>query len=292
MAFKRITQHSPLKWFPSDNLTYYERFGIKWGAQYLFPVPLNQITGFQFAREQTGYQIVYFRLLELATGNVIDITNEIKDAGLRVDEFPDDGYDLITYPATVKILGLSLAEGNYQGIMSDGSNIWRSDCFNMLNDEALKDYVKITWCNNDPIPYDGGEINYQNAFKHTIYVKSEIRRPQYPLTTIQDTRQTDNFYSQKMAYKQYTLKVQLPEYILDSLHYLSIHSDIEIEHEGICYDAKDWVLGEVDWVDDVGDIGIANPVFRANTLAIKTAGSGTDCEIPEGTKPGCKNRRC
>ncbi len=291
MAFRQITQYSPLKWYNSDELTFYERYG-QWGARFVDPVPMNQVAPFQLSRAQTGNQISYFRLTNQRTAVTVDVTAEIKAAGLRVDEFATEGYDLITYPGTVKILGLSLTEDVYQATMSDGVNTWKSECFNMVDDSDLMQYTKITWCNNDPIPYDGGALNYKNGFKHVIYIDAKIRSPTYPLVTVGTTRQTVNQYSQIMAYKQYAFLLTAPEYLLDTIHFISPHSEILIESEGISYDAKYFVMGEPTWPNDVGDVGEVEVTFRTKTLVIKTAGNGTDCAIPDECVPldfACKD---
>lgn len=282
MAFRYITQYSPLKWYPNDSLTYGERQGKDWRAVYLDPCPINQIFPFQLAREQTGNQISYFRVTNVITGVVTDITTEIKAAGLRVDQYPVEGYDLITYPATVKILGVAFDNGVYQCTMSDGANAWRSECFNMLTDQQLERFVKITWCNNDPIEYDGGAINYSNGFKHWIYLDTNIRRPTFPSLIRGATRQTVNFNNQVMAYKQYSFLLSVPEYVLDTIHFIRGHHEILIEHEGVCYDAMDFDMdGEPEWDNNVGDIGTVEVRFRTNTLAINTHADGTDCDVPD-----------
>lgn len=283
MAFEFITQPSPLKWYDSLALNYYSRYQHKHQVPYNDPVPLNQVPSFSWGRDVTGNQIVYFRLYNCETDSISDITAEIKAAGLRIEVNSDGTRENIVYPATVKILGISLTAGFYYAIMSDGLNTWYSERFNMMNPTELGQHMKISYCHGDPIKYgnNGDLLEYRDGFMNTVYYKSLIRLPSYQLQTVGDERQSIEFYSQKVAYKQYTFQIRGPEYMFDTLMAIQVHDKIEIESEGIYYRAYNFVLSDPDWDNGVGDIGTASVTFRANAIAIQSA-SKNSCDLTPG----------
>lgn len=271
------TQNSPLKWYTNskyqrDNLPYTQ-------TVYVDPVPLNQIPPFKFPREKTGNQAIYFRLHNCSTGVVIDITAEIKEAGLGLQEYAE--YDLLYYPARTRFIGVALAYGTYYCTMSDGPNIWTSEKFTMV--DGIDRLMKIEWCNREDIEYKNGRLNYSGGYRNTIYLNSALGKPIYPTKKEAEARQGRNFYTEKIYWKEYQFSVVIPEHVMDTMRTIDAHDIVTLTDNGQEYEVEELIFTDPSW-NKVGDLAEVDFKIITDTFITKTASGLTDnCSIVPGT---------
>lgn len=272
------TQASPLKWYTDQR--YLHKNGLTNHEPYIDPVPQNQIPPFKFPREATGNSIIYFRLTNCATGVQTDITAEINQAGLTVQGFTN--YDLIVYPATVKILGVAIPLGTYTAEMSDGITVWYSEEFTMVDD--IGKFIEIEYCNRSAILYSGGRFDYQGGYRNRVFLNSRIGKPNYPTKAEAEERQARELYSEQISWKEYQFQVLVPEHVIDTLRSIWLHDEKTIRFEGIEYNAEKFEMSDPIWQES--GLAIVDFTFITDTYIVKVASDTSEenhCVITPGS---------
>lgn len=280
------TQASPLKWYTNIK---YQLQNLSLGGvslangTYVDPVPVNQIPPFQFPRNKTGNEIIWFRIHNCETGVVDDITAEIKESGLSLRQYTN--YDMIVYPASVKFVGINVGAGTYYATMSDGVTTWYSETFTM--DLKIEHKVEIEYCNKSSIFYPNGgsptgEMDYSSGYRNRIYLDTQIGQPRYPNSNEVVERQARRYPKQRVSYKEYTMLAQVPEHVIDTLRLVWLHDEITIRENGRTYEVVDFdIPNDPEWKGPLAQIEI---VFITDVYVTKVAsGSEDSCTITPGS---------
>jgi hypothetical protein len=216
---------------------------------------VKKLPPFQIYRPhpELAHPITFFQVYEISVNskgittilNTYDILAEATTAGLTIREFPDDGYDLITWPGDTALATLLPNEGTYYASISDAvdgeGNTWYSEAFCIKSD--LSKYLKISFWHDVGLSVPGHHISYATPFKNFIYLETTVNKPEY--SNRPDVNDVDGFpyVMYQVSVKTFRFNVLLPEYAMDLIRLLSHHYYIVIEENGLTY--------EVIWIDGI-----------------------------------------
>jgi hypothetical protein len=148
----------------------------------------------------------------------------------RFDAFSDKSADYIFYYGT-PVTGLNLPCGGQFYLEIKGLF---SEVFTVTND--LDQYVKIEWSHKLPI----APAIYQTGFTNKLYLDAIISSPTYPYT---EEGENDNYGvfqpTRSRVDKTYKFdSTPLPEFLIDALSAMPLHSSISIDGFNNCRDVK------------------------------------------------------
>ena len=192
-------------------------------------------------------------------------TDELRENGITVKQFPTLGYDVIVYSSRLPIFP-SMPNGQYYAVLSIGTHQYYSEIFTVVND--IQPYLKISWWDNEDFVMDAGTIVYRDpAFKNILYLQADIAKPEYPFEEEGETRDGYFFPTKQISEKRYRFNFLASEYLLDVMRFIRMADFAEIEYHGQRY-SLDTFLITPEW-DDNGDIATVEAVFDTATVAKK-----------------------
>lgn len=256
---------SVLPWYSSIEQQNARKWWV-YGRVYPLFTQAGFILPFQILRtHRTGNSISFFSIYD-KNGNFIGTyTNEIRNGGIVIKQFPELGYDVIVYPGLIQIFN-TFENGQYYATISDGAQIWYSEIFTIVND--IQPYLKITWWDLDDFTMDAGTIVYKNpAFKNVLYLQSDLAKPEYPFEEEGETRDGYFFPTKQISEKRYRFNFLASEYLLDVMRFIRMADYAEIEYHGQRY-SLDTFLITPEWEDN-GDVAAVEAVFDTATVAKK-----------------------
>ena len=224
---------------------------------------------FQILRtHRAGTSIALFRVYTKTGVLVGDFTQAIRDAGITIKPFASLGYDVIVFGGQTPVF-TQFANGQYYATISDGTQMWYSEIFTVVND--IEPYLKIVWWDNDDFTMDAGTIVYKYAggtqFRNELYLQADIAKPEYPFEEEGETRDGYFFPTKQISEKRYRFNFLASEYLLDVMRFIRRADFVEIEYHGQTY-SMDTFLITPEWEDN-GDIAAVEAVFDTATVAKK-----------------------
>lgn len=221
---------------------------------------------FQIIRDHIDDQITRFDIVD-SKGVVLDILPSMIEAGLKIIEYENKGYDVIMYASDFIFPKLILETGVYYAIISDGVNTWYSDVFKVVHD--LSSYLKIEYYDSENIEFTGGHIDYTNDFKNFIYLESIISRPEYSYK--EEVKDIDGylFHEKQISEKIFNFGFFANESTCDALRVVRLHDFIKITDNFNSYNVDNFDF-DVSWTDqsNLAEVLIS---FTADTLVKKIA---------------------
>lgn len=188
-----------------------------------------------------------------------------EEMGFSVVPFQNLGYDVIVFPGGLPVF-TSMAEGQYYGVMSDGTNTWYSEVFTVVAD--ISPYLKIKWWDTENFVMDAGTIVYKNpAFKNVLYLQAEIAKPQYTFEEEGEMRDGYFFPTKQISEKHYRFAFLASEYLLDVMRLIRMADYVEITNSGKTY-SVDTFLITPEWEEN-GDVASVEAEFDTATVAKK-----------------------
>lgn len=254
--YRTIEQQNARKWWVNNRI-----YPLFTPAMFMLP--------FQILRtHRDGTLIASFRVFTKTDELVGDFTQEIRDAGITVKSFASLGYDVIVYGGQTPVF-TQFANGQYYAAISDGTEMWYSEIFTVVND--IEPYLKITWWDNDDFTMDAGTIVYKYAggtqFRNVLYLQADIAKPEYPFEEEGETRDGYFFPTKQISEKRYRFNFLASEYLLDVMRFIRMADFAEIEYHGQRY-SLDTFLITPEWEDN-GDVASVEAVFDTATVAKK-----------------------
>ena len=231
--------------------------------------PINEILPFQIKKISDYTQINEMKYIAVEDGSEYDI-----DHSSIVEYFTlnQSDYFVCFGGAT----GAILPEGEYYVTIDNGVSTWYSEVLTMRNfdPENLGSCVmtKITYwdtCDTANILYRTGA----NQYKNTIYLDVPFNRPEYSFEEEGEEDGEGRFRPEFIKFtKQYLLQSVFPEYMVDALSMLPLHTSetgvINIESEG--YEGVvDRISVSPEWQGDYGLFALTNILFNVD-LVTKT----------------------
>ena len=179
-------------------------------------------------------------------------------------EFASLGYDVWVFPGQLPVWN-NLSDGRYYLTLYLGS-LYYSEIFTVVND--ISHYLKITWWDVEDFTMDAGTIVYTNpAFKNTLYLCTDISKPEYIFEEEGETRDGYFFPAKQISEKRYKFNFLASEYLLDVMRFIRMADYAEIEYHGQTY-SLDTFLITPEWEDN-GDIASVQAEFDTATVAKK-----------------------
>lgn len=244
---------------------------------------INRLPCFQIYREALGTPgvpdpITTFTITHIESGTVYNI---LATSGLGIEQYSPPNltaYDLIVYTGQYDAPG-TFKEGQYEGVISDGTNTWYSERFFMRS--YLGDLIKISYWHDVPFLVPLHHISYREPFYNFLYLNSEINRPAYPEEEEVVERDGYRFPIFQVSKKTFRIVgLLLPEFMCDALRLLWMHHYCTVEFDGITYypDSIRVIYGE--W-EKPGHLCGVTIEFVTDTVAtqtgfIKNANDGGD----------------
>ena len=242
----------------------------KWwiyGKVYPLFTPAMFMLPFQILRtHRDGTFIASFRVYTKTDVLVGDFTQEIREAGITIKSFASLGYDVIVFGGQTPVF-TQFANGQYYAAISDGTEMWYSEVFTVVND--ISGYLKLEWWDNEDFTMEAGTIVYTNpAFKNVLYLRSDIAKPEYEFSEEIIERDGYTFPVKQVSEKRYRFSFLASEYLLDVLRFVRMADYARITKDGQTYIDLDTFLISPEWEDN-GDIAVVDAEFTTGTVAKK-----------------------
>lgn len=221
-------------------------------------------------------------ITHIQTGATFDLTAAISGAGFGIEQYTppgEDAYDLLVYNGQSNIEGFLTPEGQYDAVMTDGTNTWHSERFFMR--AYLGDLIQIKYWHDAPFLVPGYHISYRNPFYNFVYLNSEVNRPDYEETEEVEERDGYKFSIYATSRKKYKIVgLLLPEYMCDALRVLWMHHYAQVIFQGITYTPDEIRVVFGDW-QEPGNVRAVTIEFITDTVVtqtgyIKSVGDGGD----------------
>ena len=263
-----------LAWYPDQR---YQQHRKSYAQGQVWPLVALHYTlpPFQVYREHLeATAITSLIITHIQTSTQYNVTlTMINDGGLNIQEFSPSGQtasDLIVYPGLVQMTDVSLPEGQYDAVMTDGTNTWYSERFYMT--AYVGNLVKINYWHRTPFTLPEGHISYADPYYNFIYLPlpCEVNRPRIEEEEEIEERDGHKFPIYMISKKVFRIVgLLLPEYLFDALRLVWMHTDVTVEFDGIEYTTDSFRI----IYDDFEKTGHLAPVtieFTTDTVVTAT----------------------
>ena len=234
---------------------------------------------FQIVRTTSAYVIESVLLYRKDGTFVADLTLDFVSAGLEIKA--KTSYDIIFYPGAMLIATEVPLGEHYLRIQDTGEWVWYSEVFTIINANENSRFLKIQYWNSTNFMYDGGEIDYTFPYRSTVYIDTQLGRPDYPFTETADERDGYLFIESQISKKVFKFIFTAPEYLIDAMRLIRMHDHIRItnvkvpddpDYHGKIYDVS-YFLITPKWLDN-GDLAEVQAEFETGTV-VKQLGKAT-----------------
>lgn len=118
-----------------------------------------------------------------------------------------------------------------------------------------------------------GSYDYATLGQHTFYFNEGVflGKPNYEYEENIETRISKQFPITETSFKRYNFKALLPEYVLDVLRLVKLHSNVVVTNYDDILNVNRFLLSGVSWVDNGGYLGDASFEFRTSNVAFQHA---------------------
>lgn len=250
-----------------------------YGEVYPLYCPMGSILPFQIIRNHNGASISTVRLYKVKGGTYTNVKTAMQNAGLTRIQYTAYGYDIVMFPTDTPH-NLTTVEGQHylRITMSDGTT-YTSDYFTVVAD--MSGFLNIRWWDLQDLIMDGCRISYANNFRNSIWLNTQLGKPEYEFEEEGETRD-GYFYPEKMiSEKKYKCVFLAPEYLCDVMRFIRMSDFVTVrdryEHGYRC----DTFLCTPKW-EDQGDLASVEVEFTCETVAKKVGrgyvdlGTGVD----------------
>lgn len=238
------------------------------GSIYCLATPDRKLLPFQIVRETRANTIQSVKIYNLDNIELFDLTAQMTTTGLELKRFESRGYDLIIYPGIMP-MAIDIPEGRYYAKITDSVDVWYSEVFTMIRN--LDEHIKIQYWDSSDFELNYGHIDYSGAYKSTVYLPTQIGKPEYPFE--EDVQKLDGFQfvEKQISEKVYKFMFLAPEYLCDSMRLIRMHDFVEITSKGDTYNVDTFLITPK-WLDQ-GDLASVETEFQCDTI-IKKIGRG------------------
>lgn len=244
------------------------RKSYAYGAIYPLTTPINTVLPFQIIRTSDALTALYARLYTAGGKLVKDISQAMRDTGLKVAGVGD--YSIIVYPGGLP-MPISQQEGRYYITVTDGPVTWYSDVFTAVNN--VSGFTKIEWYDKENLLFDAGAIVYESPkFINRLFVCAEIAMPDYEFEEEGETRDGYFFPEKQLSSKKYKFTMLAPEYLCDVMRLIRMADYIRVTDKyGRVYDCDTFLITPK-WQTQ-GDLASVEVEFTTDTV-VKRIGRG------------------
>lgn len=175
------------------------------------------------------------------------------------------GYSVIMVHPGITSFGTTLKIGQYRAQLVIGLDTFYSEMFTVVDN--ISDYIKLTYWNDENLYYNGGEVNYGNNFKYTMYICSTIGKPEYEFEEELTKRAGYKFLESQTSNKIYKFNFVAPEFICDAMRLIRLSDYIKLEYDGDSYNALSFSY-EPKW-ETQGDLASVDVEFDTDAIIQK-----------------------
>lgn len=175
------------------------------------------------------------------------------------------GYSVIMVHPGITSLGTTLKIGQYRAQLVIGLDTFYSEMFTVVDN--ISDYIKLTYWNDENLYYNGGEVNYSNNFRYTMYICSTIGKPEYEFEEELTKRAGYKFLESQTSNKIYKFNFVAPEFICDAMRLIRLSDYIKLEYDGDSYNALSFSY-EPKW-ETQGDLASVDVEFDTDAIIQK-----------------------
>ena len=256
---------SPLPFYRDINEQNHRK-SYAYGAVYPLYCPLGSMPPFQVIIPHGSVTVSQAMLIDYGTGNGVDITSEMNDSGLQIVRFAAFNYDVIVYPAIAPFI-ISNKEGRYYLVMtlSDNTMLF-SDIFTLIGDTS--GYLMIQWWDNSDLVMDGCRIVYSTGYRNTLWIQSQLGKPDYEFEEEGETRDGYFFPEKMISQKRYKCHMMASEYLCDVMRFIRLSDFIFILDQNSVMYQCDTFLFTPEWQEQ-GDLASVEIEFTCDTVAKK-----------------------
>ena len=257
---------SPLKFYETLDK---QEFRKSYAYGHISPLitKANAISPFQFVVPADSLSVSNARIYKI-DGTYTDVTQQMKDAGLSVVTVND--YKLVIYhPANFPIVDLKY-EGEYYLAIRLNTGIWFYSevfcCVNQLNDCLEIEY----WNETGNFAIKNGLITFQDDFRFSLYLKSELGKPEYNFEEEATKRLGYSFIESQVSKKIYKFNTVIPEYLCDAMRLIRLCSNKTLKSKGETYDMLTFDM-DVEWQQQ-GDLASVTCEFETDNIITNLGG--------------------
>lgn len=236
--------------------------GKKWyafGQTWPLICPNDSILPFQF--------VVPGVITSVSTITLITPDNFVTETSVQPVIIANEkaGYSVIMVHPGITSLGTTLKVGQYRAQLVIGLDTFYSEMFTVVDN--ISDYIKLTYWNDENLYYNGGEVNYSNNFKYTMYICSTIGKPEYEFEEELTKRAGYKFLESQTSNKIYKFNFVAPEFICDAMRLIRLSDYIKLEYDGDSYNALSFSY-EPKW-ETQGDLASVDVEFDTDAIIQK-----------------------
>lgn len=139
-------------------------------------------------------------------------------------------------------------------------------CTNHLDDCLLIEY----WNKTGNFAIKNGIIAFQKGFKFSLYLKSELGKPEYNFEEEATKRLGYSYIESQVSKKIHKFNTVIPEYICDAMRLIRLCSDKILVSKGEVYDMLSFDM-DVEWQQQ-GDLASVSCEFETDNVVINLGG--------------------
>lgn len=265
MAATPNNNFNVLPWYNSRDKVNSKKW-YAFGQTWPLICPNNAILPFQFCIEGIIQNVSTLTLVSIDCVNGVGdcyVENTTIQPVIITNE--KAGYSCIMVHPGITSIGKTILSGRWQAQLTIGLDTFYSEIFTVVDN--ISDYVKLSYWNDENLYYNGGEINYSNSFKYTMYVCSTIGKPEYEFEEELTKRAGYKFLESQTSNKIYKFTFIAPEFICDAMRLIRLSDYIKIEYDGDSYNALSFSY-EPKW-ETQGDLASVEVEFDTDAIIQK-----------------------
>lgn len=256
---------SPLKFY--DNFHKQNRFkNFAYGNVSPLITSPNIVSPFQLVVSDNVTEL-YIRDASTNKRITKNVVERFKEAGLK--NITKNGYNVLIFLGIFPLSGVIDYEGQYWLEIHSGEWYYSEVfCF----DNNIDDCLKIEYWNpeSDLLLKNGIILLGSNNFHFTLYLKTELGKPEYSFEEEITKRMGYSFIESQVSKKTYKFNAIVPEYICDAMRIIRLCSNKIITCNNETYEAITFNM-DVDWQDQ-GDLASVVCEFDVDNIIVNLGG--------------------
>ena len=228
-------------------------------------------------------ELVVAKIFNVRDEEILDVSDQMRATGLVINRYAQFGFDVIIYPG-VNQMDIELEVGTYYLELSDGTQTFYSEVFNMVAD--VSQMLKIEFWDNENVSFNSGLVDFTNNFKFIVYLNTQVGRPDYEFEEEVTKRDGYVFVEKQLSEKTYKFNFYAPEYLCDAMRIIRMMDNIVITNRGEQYTADQFLISPK-WQKG-GYYADVESEFQCDTIVKKT---GARFIPADNTDPNANNAK-
>lgn len=244
-----------------------------YGSIYPLYSPTGVIPPFQILQNDSeGSTYMEIGLYDSNDNFIALIDKQMIETGLDTIRFALENYTVVAYPGNLSILDIDqkpFLEGQYYLRIVGVGNDYISDIFTWV--DSVDCMLQIKWWDIKDLYNVSGELVYAANFKNTIYLDTQLGKPDYKFEEEGETRDGLFFPEKQLSKKIYKFNFIAPEYLCDALRVVRMSDVVQIKYKDTILNC-DTIQFNPKWQTQ-GDLAAVEAEFETATV-IKKIGFG------------------